>query len=204
MIKNLNYILILITMAILGAIGLIFIAGAGYSWVQSIQMSDWQRTSLYYDYITAMNLGVAPLSILLVIVLGLCIPKRLFSGATLLQLMGVLLFLTLAAAALVGPMWGIAFLLAAAGLIQVVVIALTLAGSKQLSYESRSFLVQIGSALLHLGFVIFLFNFVVLSASESHISVFWLATVLIGIGMILSFYSAELSGLGQRLGLTKR
>jgi hypothetical protein len=204
MIKNLNYILILITMAALGAIGLVFIAGAGYSWVQSIQMPDWQRTGLYNDYIAAMNFAVTPLSILLVIVLGLCIPKRLFSGVILLQLMGVLLFLTLAASVLLGAMWGIGFLLAAAGFIQVVVIAMTLAGSKRLSYESRSFLVQIGSALLHLGFVIFLFNFVILSGSPSHISVFWLATVLIGFGMVLSFYSDELSVLGSRLGFTKR
>lgn len=195
MIKNLNFILILTTIAVLSAIGVIFIFGSGFSWVQSIRISDWRDGPLYQDYVSGMNLAVLPLSVILVAVMGLCIPKRLFSGKALLQAMGFLLAATLAAAVLFGPELGLGFLLAVAILIQVVVIGMTLAGSRRLSYEAQGFFIQIGSALLHLGFIIFLFDFIILGSSPAHLDVFWFSTALIGIGMVFCFYSAELARL---------
>lgn len=195
MIKNLNFILILATIVVLSAIGILFIFGSGYSWVQSIKIGEWRQTPLYQDYVTNMNLAVLPLSVILVVVMGLCIPKRLFSGKALLQAMGALLAATVAAAALFGPKPGMGFLLTAAVLTQTVVIGMTLAGDRRLSYEIEGFFVQIGSALLHLGFIVFLFDFIILSDSPAHLDVFWFATTLIGVGMVLSFYSAELARL---------
>ncbi|MDP1808655.1 MAG: hypothetical protein Q8L35_03865 [Actinomycetota bacterium] len=195
MIKNLNFILILTTIVVLSAIGIIFIFGSGYSWVQSIKVSDWRQTPLYQNYVSDMNLAVLPLSVILVAVMGLCIPKRLFSGKALLRAMGFLLAATLATAALLGPKLGMGVLLVAATLIQVVVIGMTLAGDRRLSYETQGFFVQIGSAVLHLGFIIFLVDFILLSGSPAHLDVFWLSTILIGVGMVLCFYSAELARL---------
>ena len=197
MIKNLNFILILTTIAVLSAIGILFIFGSGYSWVQSIQIGEWRQTPLYQDYVTSMNLAVLPLAVILVVVMGLCIPKRLLGGKALLQAMGALLAATVVAAALLGPKLGMGFLLVAAILIQIVVIGMTLAGDRRLSYETQGFFVQMGSALLHLGFIVFLFDFIILSGSPAHLDVFWLATALIGIGMVLCFYSADLAGLGK-------
>lgn len=193
MIKNLNYILILVTIVALSAIGLVFIYGSGYSWVLSIQSPQWRQTGVYQDYTNSMNLAVLPLAVALTAVLGLCIPKRLFSGAALLQIMGALLFMTIVGTFIIGPQPALGFLLITAILMQLVVIALTVTGSRRLHYETQGFYVQIGSAVLHLGLILFLFDFVILPNSPQHLNVFWLATAFIGVGMVMTFYSRELS-----------
>ena len=193
MIKNLNFILILITIVVLAAIGVVFIYGSGYSWVKSLTVADWRNTALFQDYVHSMNLAVLPLAIALVVVLGLCIPKRLFSGVALLQSMGVLLAITILTAVVWGPRLGLGFLLVAAIAIQTVVIGMTFAGDRRLSYETQGFFIQIGSAVLHLGLIVFLFDLILLGESAVHLDVFWVATGLISVGMILCFYSEEMA-----------
>ncbi len=202
MIKNLNYILILITIVVLGAIGLVFIYGTSFSWMQSLNMPEWRETGLYQDYLADMNLALAPMAVALVVVLGLCIPKRLFSGTALLMMMGSMLFAGAVLGAILGVQLGLSFLLAVAILLQTVVIALTLFGSRRLVFENQSFYVQIGSAFLHMGLVIFVFNLILLADSVNHIPVFWVAATFISLGMIAVFYSEELSAwAGRRRGL---
>ena len=197
MIKNLNYILILLTIFILVAIGVIFIYGSTYSWVQSIQSANWRQTVTYQNYVNDMNVAVLPLSVALVILLGLCVPKRIFSGVALLQSMAALLVVSVLVVLVYGLKPGIGFLLITAVLIQAVGVGMTLAGSKRLSYEVNGFYLQIGSAVLHLGFILFVFDFVLLGESTLHLTVYWVSTVLISVGMILSFYSGEISRLAE-------
>lgn len=189
-VKHFNFILILVTVMILATIGILFIIGTVYS---SVQAANWTETSGYQDYLVKMNMGVLPFVIALLVVLGLCIPKRLFSGMTLLKVNGTLLAATLLIAGVSGAKVGLGFLLLTAAALQMAVIGLTLAGSKRLSFERAGFFLQIGSAFLHLGLVIFLFDFMLLADSASHLFVFWTATALIGLGMTSSFYSQELS-----------
>ena len=197
MIKNLNYILILLTIFILVAIGVIFIYGSSYSWVQSLQFANWRQTVTYQNYVSDMNVAVLPLSVALVILLGLCVPKRIFSGVALLQSMAALLVVSVLVVLVYGLKPGIGFLLITAVLIQAVVVGMTLVGSKRLSYEVNGFYLQIGSAVLHLGFILFVFDFVLLGESTLHLTVYWVSTVLISVGMILSFYSGEISRLAE-------
>ena len=202
MIKNLNYILIVATIVILAAVGIAFIFGTTFSWVMSETDTIWRQTALYQDYVNIMNLAVGPMVIALVVVLGLCIPKRLFTGIRLLQLMGGLLALTLVISVALGLRLGISALLTVAMVMQVAVISLTLFGSKRLIYEVTGFYIQIGSALLHMGLILFLFDLILIGDSLAqrtlHLNIFWVATVFIGLGMILVFYSDELSGLFSR------
>ncbi len=200
MTKNLNYILILLTIFILVAIGVIFVYGSTYSWLQSLQSASWRQTVTYQNYVSDMNVAVLPLSVALVILLGLCVPKRIFSGMALLQSMAALLVVSIFVVLSFGLKPGIGFLLSTAVLIQAVVIGMTLVGSKRLSYEVNGFYLQIGSAILHLGLILFVFDFVLLSESPFHLLVYWVSTALIGIGMILSFYSGEISRLAQERG----
>ncbi len=202
MIKNLNYILIVATIVILAAVGIAFIFGTTFSWVMSETDTIWRQTALYQDYVNIMNLAVGPMVIALVVVLGLCIPKRLFTGVRLLQLMGALLALTLVISVALGLRLGISALLSVAMLMQVAVISLTLFGSKRLVYEVTGFYIQIGSALLHMGLILFLFDLILIGDAAVqrtlHLNIFWVATVFIGLGMILVFYSDELSRLFGR------
>lgn len=193
--KHFNFILILITVALLGIIGVIFIIGTIYG---SVQEPNWTETLLYQQYLDNMNLGVIPFVIALLVVLGLCIPKRLFSGKDLLIITGALVAITLILALALGTKFGLGFLLAVGGLIQVVVIVLTSFGSKRVSFEKTGFFLQMGSAIIHLGFVIFLFDFMILVDDPNHLTVFWISTAFIAVGMIFSFYSREISKAVQR------
>ncbi|HEB12214.1 MAG TPA: hypothetical protein ENI11_00870 [Actinobacteria bacterium] len=198
MIKNLNFILILATIVVLAAIGLTFIYGSIFSWLQSINLENWRQTFRYQEYVENMNLVVVPLSVSLVILLGLCVPKRIFSGQALLISMGALLLASALVMKVFGLMMGIGFLLVAASLTQLIVIGMTIAGSKRLSFEVQGFFLQIGSAVLHLGLIFFVYDLALLTESPSHLGIYWTATALIGIGMVLCFYSSEFSRLVRR------
>ena len=202
MIKNLNYILIVVAVALLAAIGIILIMGTSYSWVKSEVDTVWRQTPLYQDFVQNMNMALGPLMAALVIVLALCIPKRIFSGAALLQLMGILLVLTVVLSFVLGARLGISFLLLVAMLMQMVVIFMTAFGSKRLIYEVTGFYIQIGSAFLHLGLVLFLFDLILIgdgvAQRAAHLNLFWVATVFISLGLVLVFYSKEIADLFRR------
>lgn len=188
--KHLNFILILMTVTVLAIIGVIFIGGTAYS---SAQPPDWTGTPLYQAYLDRMNVAVVPFVIALLVVLGVCIPKRLFSGTALLKANGIILFATALVSAVFSAKIGLGLLLSIAAAFQLVVIALTATGSKKIHFERPGFFLQIGSACLHLGLVIFLFDFLMLLESPSHLVIFWVATAFIGVGMVLSFYSQDFS-----------
>ena len=193
--KHFNFILVLITVVILAALGIIFLIATGYG---AAQVPSWTDSALYQAYLDKMNIAVIPFVISLIVALGLCIPKRLFSGAELLKLNGFILLVTLAAVVLVGAKEGLSILLIIASLIQLVVIALTAAGSRRLSFEKTGFFLQIGSALLHLGFILFLLDFMLISESGYNPLIFWSSLAFVSIGMILSFYSQEFAKFRRR------
>ncbi len=188
--KRLNFILILLTVVILSVIGIIFIIGTIYG---SIQSPNWENTSVYQVYLDKMNVAVMPFVVSLLVVLGICIPKRLFTGYDLLKINGALLGAALIVSIFTTAKTGLIFLLFIASIIQLIVITLTVIGSKRLKYERTGFFLQIGSALLHLGLIIFLFDFIALGDHPDHLLFFWIATTLIGVGMVSSFYSHELA-----------
>lgn len=179
----------------MAAMGITFIAGTIYS---SVQSTDWINSLSYEQYLQNMNTAVLPLTIALIITLGLCIPKRLFSGQTLLLVNGFLIFISLFITILMGAETGLGLLLIIAAVLQIIVMTLTFTGSKRIHYENTGFFLQIGSALLHMGLIIFIFDFMLLKDSPKHITIFWVATAFIGVGMILSFYSSEISRLAGR------
>jgi hypothetical protein len=47
--------------------------------------------------------------------------------------------------------------------------------------------------LLHLGLVLFIFDFIVFNGSPWHITIFWVVVPLVGLGMLFSFYDKELA-----------
>ncbi|MDY0088126.1 MAG: hypothetical protein RBS78_06240, partial [Coriobacteriia bacterium] len=79
--------------------------------------------------------------------------------------------------------------LALAALIQVAVVALTVAGARGPSYLTEGRLVKTGSGLLHLGFIVFAFVVVALQRSTLMLPVFWTATALTLAGTVLAFYA---------------
>jgi len=196
--KLYDYILVILTIALLVIIGAISIYGTAYSWLTSLNYPEWTSTWLYRNYLERMNSYAYPFVVGLILVLCMCIPKRVIPREYLLQASGLILGMTIALVLLSGPNVGLGFLLVVSMVIQCVVIGMTLARSKGLVFERQGIWVQLGSAFLHLGFVVFIFDFVLLQNSPAHLAIFWFATGLIILGTSLSFYSKEIGRIFRR------
>lgn len=193
-----DYVLALATIVILVALSAVFIYGTIESWNNSISSPDWTRGWLYADYLDRMNAYAYPFVVALVLALCMCIPKRFIPRTYLLQSSTVILALSAMVGILWGFAWGLGFLLMVSALMQLVVVVLTGARTGTLVFEREGALVQLGSALLHLGFVIFVLDLVLVTDIQRHLGIFWLATGLITVGTVMSFYPREIAALARR------
>jgi hypothetical protein len=187
--RSWDFGLTLATVALLGSLGLQSFVGTLYAWWAQRTIVGWEQTS-YAGFVSVMNAIAGPQVIALVLVMGLCVPKRLFSRTTLVLVSGAML----AAGAVTGIMRGslsagLALYLALAALIQVAVVVLTIAGARSPSYLTQGRLTKVGSGLLHLGFIVFAFVVVELQQSRLMLPVFTVAAVLTIAGTLLAFFA---------------
>ncbi|MCL7411458.1 MAG: hypothetical protein P1P69_04925 [Methanosarcinaceae archaeon] len=199
--KNYDYYLILATSFALLLIGIVCVFGVWYTYDLYTTNPDWQSTIQYPEYISMMNLYVYPFILVLLLSLGLCIPKRIVPRTELIKATGIILLLTLIASFIGGIELGMSFILLMSIAVQAVVFVLTIMKSGSLTFEREGHLIQIGSSLLHLGTVLFIFDFASMRDSVYHIPIFWVVTLLIGIGTFMSFYPSEISKLGRKIAL---
>ena len=186
-----DFALTVLTVALLGALGLQSFLGMLYTWWAERSVEGWSQTAAYAEFVDLMNLIAAPQVVALVVVMGLCVPKRLFSRRALVIVSAAMLGVGVAAGVVSGSLSdGLAAYLALAALIQLAVVALTVAGTRSPSYLTEGRLTKLGSGLLHLGFVIFAIVVVALQRSELMLPVFWVATALMLAGTALSFYAS--------------
>lgn len=192
MTQRYDYYLVISATLILFAIGAVCVYGiAYYDYLSS--NPDWARSAQYAFYIDDMNSYLYPFLVLLLIILGLCIPKRLFEKNILMKFSAFLLGATLFLTFLSGIETGLGFLLAVITAMQGIVLVLTLKKSKSIRYEKEGYVGRAGSSLLHLGLVLLIFNFVALRESQIHIPIFWVGMILITAGNILIFYPEKIS-----------
>ncbi len=186
--KNYDYSLIIITTFILFAIGVVCVFGITYYNYLSI-IPDWTRTDLYSKFLDEMNSYIYPLLVLLLITLGLCIPKRLLEQGKLIKFSALALIITVILIFLLGIETGLGFILVVMTIVQMIVLFLMLNKNKALKFEKEGHFTRLGSSLLHLGLVVMILNFVALRESPFHISIFWGGMLLVMFGTIFSFYS---------------
>ena len=189
-----DYYLIILTALILFAIGLVSLYGIAYYNYLAVN-PQWTRTIQYTQYINDMNSYLYPFLVLLLVSLGLCIPKRLLEQNILIKFSALALAATLILTALYGIETGLGFILAVMTGVQSFVLILTFKKSKAIRYEKEGYTARLGSSLLHLGVVLLIFNFVSLRESPLHISIFWSGMILITAGNIFSFYPRKISKL---------
>lgn len=186
--------LTVVTVALLASLGVQSFLGTLYVWWAQNSVQGWDQTGGYDRFVTAMNAIAAPQLVALVVAMGLCVPKRLFSRRLLLAVSAAMLVAGGVAYLVTGSLaQGLAVYLALAGLIQVAVVALTAAGARGPSYLTEGRLTKLGSGLLHLGFIVFGIVVAVLQRSTLMLTVFWVATVLAVGGTLLSFYADRLA-----------
>ena len=199
--RTYDFYLMVLTSAVLAIIGLVCLYGIGYYTYTTETMPQWTETSMYGDYIDSMNQYIYPFVVLLLVALGLCIPKRIVPRQSLMASGIGILVVTILIALVTDIGTSLAFLLAVSIVVQTVVMVLTMLGRGGLTYEREGYFVQTGSSMLHLGTVIFVLDFVSFRTSDLHLSVFWVATILITVGTVLSFYPGEV---GRFVGLLRR
>jgi len=185
-----DFSLTVITVVLLGGIGVQSFLGTLYVWWAQRTIIGWEQGTGYADFVSTMNAIAAPQIVLLVIVMGLCVPKRLFSRVVLVGVSAGMLLVGLAVWALTRSLsTGLAAYLALAGLIQIAVVVMTVAGVRGPSYLTEGRLTKTGSGLLHLGFIVFAFVVVALQTSSFMMPFFWAAAILTMLGTTLSFYA---------------
>lgn len=198
--RSWDWALMVLTVALLSALGVQSIAGTAYTWWAQRTVPGWEQTG-YGGFVTAMNLAAAPVVIALVVVAGLCVPKRLFSRRSLITLSAAMALAGAASWAVTGSLaTGVAAWLLAAGAIQVTVVIMTVAGSGGLSYLREGRLTRVGSGLLHLGFIVLGYLIVALQDSGWMLPAFALCFVLTMGGSALTFYARPLPAIPDREG----
>jgi hypothetical protein len=192
--KQWDYILMVLTVVLLGSLGVQSFLGTIYVWWASANGPQ-LRGHGYATFVWWMNAIAAPQVIALVIVMGLCVPKRLFNRNGLIAVSAGMAVVGLAA-------W--------AGHGQLLVRARRLPGPRRAhpgrrrrahrsrgargpSYLTEGRLVKTGSGLLHLGIIVFAIVVVALQGSAFMLPVFWAATALTLAGTGLAFYADKLA-----------
>ncbi len=191
--RNWDFGLTVATVVLLGSLGLQSFVGTLYVWWAQRANPAWEQLH-YAEFVSRMNAFAAPQVVLLVIVMGLCVPKRLFSRRALAATSVAMIAVGAAVWLVSGSLsTGLAAYLALSALIQVAVVALTVAGTQAPSYLTEGRLTKTGSGLLHLGFIVFAFVVVALQDSVFMLPAFWTATAFMLGGTVLSFYAEKLA-----------
>ncbi|MDW7727454.1 MAG: hypothetical protein SCH70_10175 [Candidatus Methanoperedens sp.] len=186
-VQKYDYYLIILTTLILFSIGIVCLYAITYYNYLAVD-PQWTRTGQYIAFINTMDSYLYPFLILLLVTLGLCIPKRLLGRELVLKSGTVVFIATVILTFLSGIEVALGFLLIVMIGIQSLVLILVFRKSKALRFEREGYVVRLGSTLLHLGIVIVIFNFVSLGEVSYHITVFWMGTIFITLGNLLSFY----------------
>lgn len=193
-----DYLLMMLTMGLLGALGAQSFIGTLYAWWGYRTQPAFEQVG-YPAFIEVMNLIAAPLVVALIVVMGLCVPKRLFSRRALV-IVSVAMVLAGAAVGVFERSLtsGLTVYLTLAALIQVAVVVLTLSGARGLAYLSTSRIAKAGSGLLHLGFVLVALVVAGLQDSPLMLPVFGVASLLVTAGMLMAFYARpDATGYGE-------
>ncbi|MFH1216113.1 MAG: hypothetical protein V1706_06405 [Pseudomonadota bacterium] len=191
-----DFYLILATVAVLFVISLVCIYGMFYFKLAQIHQLD---PGAKLAYMNRMNMVISPFLIGLVLLLGICVPKRLLPAVWLNR------FCILLAGAGIGVtlLWSVKaaliVVLAASCLLQVVVLVLALMGSEALHFEKSGYWLRVGSSLIHLGVILFVLDLFFHRQPTLHLVLFWVTTGATVLGMIFSFYSPAVSSLMKKM-----
>jgi hypothetical protein len=188
-----DFALVVVTVVILASLGIQSFIGTIYVWWAQAQSPGWEQSG-YASFVDTMNVIAAPQVVLLAIVMGLCVPKRLFSRTLLLAVSAAMVTAGIVTWVFTGSITtGLALYLALAALIQVGVVVLTAAGARGPSYLTEGRLTKLGSGLLHLGFIAFAFVVTALQDSVFMGPVFWASTVITAGGTAMSFWANRIA-----------
>jgi hypothetical protein len=189
-----DFALTVVTVLLLAVLGVQSFLGTIVVWWAIRAIPNWEQGPGYAAYVDAMNAIAAPLVVALVVVMGLCVPKRLFARRVLLWVSLAMVAIGVVAGQVMGSLAdGLAIYLLLSAAIQLAVVVMTVAGVRGPSYLTEGRLTKAGSGLLHLGFIVFGIVVVALQKSPMMLPVFALSAVLVTGGTALAFYANSIA-----------
>lgn len=192
-----DYYLILATAGILFVISVACIFGMFYFKIAAVhQLPPFEK----HAYMNRMNMVVAPFIVLLILLLGICVPKRLLPARQLVWFAAGLAAVGGAVSIWQGIRAGIITVLGASLLLQTVVLFMALAGSRHLHFEKSGYWVRVGSSLIHLGLILFVLDLLLYKHHQLHLFLFWVTTGASVLGMLFCFYSQAVASIFLRKG----
>jgi len=196
--RTYDYYLIWATAVVLFAISILCIAAMFYFKVTAVQlMAPAQKAA----YMSGMNTLMAPFLIALILLLGICVPKRVFPPQWLNRFAGFLVLTAVVISLLNNIKMGLLVVLIASLALQIIVLIMAIAGSKKLHFERKGYWVRIGSSLIHLALILFVLDLFLHKHQTLHLLLFWTTTSAMVIGMIFCFYADTVVYLAKKIGL---
>ena len=187
-----DFYLILATTIVLFAICLISIYGMFYfKFAQVHQMAPTVKIS----YMNRMNTVVAPFVICLILLLGICVPKRLLPTVWLNRVTVLLVICALLTGFIAGGKASLFLILGFSLVLQLLVLFMALIGSKNLHFHKKGYWVRLGSSLIHLALILFVLDLFLYESLTLHLVLFWLTTGASVAGMLFCFYADSVVGL---------
>jgi len=193
--SNYDYNLIVATTVVLFVISVICIYGMFYFKLAQInQLAAVAKV----NYMNTMNRMLSPFLIALIVLLGICVPKRLLPTVWLNRFSVILVLCALVAGFIGDVTVSLVLVLAVSLVLQVVVLVMACAGSTELNFEKKGYWVRVGSSLLHLGLIVFVLDFFFYRFLTLHLVLFWITTVSLSLGMVFCFYAESFSRMVQK------
>ncbi len=183
---NYDYILIVATAVTLFLIAVITVYGMFYFKFNEIAESE--SAAMKIMYYRKMNGLISPFVSVLLLILSICVPKRLFPTKILNITALLMLVLMIALTIIYGNITALTVILFIALALQLVVFLLVLFGLK-LHFEKEGYWTRVGSSMIHLGFILFVLDFIFLNSLKIHLTIFWISAIAISLGCIFTFYS---------------
>ena len=190
-----DFYLILATAGVLFVISVICIYGMFSFKLAQVHQLDPVAKAVY---MRGMNRAVAPFLICLILLLGICVPKRLLPTAWLNRFAGFLLVVTAGAWIMWDVGTALRVVLFLSLLLQLIVLAMALAGSEILHFEKKGYWVRVGSSLIHLGLILFVLDLFYYRHQTLHLILFWITTLATTLGMLFCFYAESWVGLFRK------
>jgi hypothetical protein len=186
-----DFYLILATTLVLFAISLISIYGMFYfKFAQIHQMAPAVKMS----YMNRMNSFIAPFVICLILLLGICIPKRLMPTVWLNRVAILLVICAVLTGLFAGFKASLFLILGVSLVLQLIVLVLALGGSRNLHFHKKGYWVRLGSSLIHLGLILFILDLLLYERKTLHLFLFWITTGTSVVGMMFCFYAESVVG----------
>ena len=181
-----DFYLILATALVLFAISLISIYGMFYFKFAHIHQ---MAPAIKMSYMNRMNSVVAPFIIILILLLGICVPKRLLPTVWLNMAAVILIICSAVTGFFAGIKASLFLILGASLFLQLIVLILAMGGSKNLHFHKKGYWVRLGSSLIHLGLILFVLDLLLYERKTLHLFLFWITTGASVVGMFFSFYA---------------